>query len=190
MKKITLAIFAVVIGCLMTSCKNVSPKETITKAFDNFFTKAEQELSTITTADEFMTHYYEFEERRDDFLHEVFADYIDEEGNIKGISESDMEEIEDYMYNRATAYNKVEAVKAAEFMEPLIAQYEDAVNALYDGVGNVDEETFSMLVDDFENAEDNLQVFADYDNVLPELQERVQAAEAKLNEVIAIMAEK
>ena len=183
----TLAIFAVVMGFVMTSCNNVSPKETIMKSTDDFFTQAEEELNTIDNAEDFMTFFNVFEEDKQEFIQTAFADYVDEEGNIKGISDSDMEEIQSYMYDRASAYNKVEAAKAAEFLTPLIEQYEAAVDALYEAVSTG--QPTDGLVEQFEAAENGLALFGDYDNVLPELQERAQAAEAKLDEVIAAMLE-
>lgn len=187
MKKLTLAIFAVVMGFVMASCDNASPKETITKAVDTFFTNAEKELTAINTGEEFMNYFNEFEERRDDFVEELFADYTDEEGNIKGISGNDMKEINSYMYDRASAYNKIEAVKAAEFLTPAIERYEAAIEALYEAV--VSDQSTEGLVDEFEAAENELSFFSDYDNVLPELQERIKAAEDKLDELIAAMSD-
>ena len=187
MKKLTVILAAVVLGFVMMSCDNTPKKEVITKAVDEFFTAAEQELTSISTGEEFMTHFTEFEERKDDFVQELFADYIDEEGNIKGISNEDMEAIQSFMYDRASAYNKVEAAKAAEFLEPAIATYEDAINALYEAVSQG--QPVEGLVDQFEAAENELALYADYDNVLPELQARAQAAEARLDEVIAAMGE-
>ena len=187
MKKLTLAIFAVVMGFVMTSCNSVSPKETIMKSTDEFFTQAEEELNTIETAEDFMAFFNVFELDKQEFVEKAFADYVDEEGNIKGISDSDMEEIQSYMYDRASAYNKVEAAKAAEFLTPLIEQYEAAVDALYEAVSTG--QPTEGLVEQFEAAENALALFSDYDNVLPELQERAQAAEAKLDEVIAAMVE-
>lgn len=180
MKKLTLAIFAVVIGFVMASCDNVSPKETIMKATDTFFTQAEEKLSTIENGEDFMAFFDAFKTDKQDFIQQAFADYVDEEGNIKGISDSDMEEIQKYMYDRATAFNKVEADKAAEFIAPIIERYENAVNALSEAIGNADEETLDKLVEEYESVESELALFEDYDNVLPELQERAQAAENKL----------
>lgn len=187
MKKLTLAIFAVVIGFVMASCDNVSPKETIMKATDTFFTQAEEKLSTIENGEDFMAFFDAFKTDKQDFIQQAFADYVDEEGNIKGISDSDMEEIQKYMYDRATAFNKVEADKAAEFLTPAIENYEAAINALYEAVATG--QSTEGLVDQFEAAENELAMFGEYDNVLPELQERAKAAEAKLNEVIAAMTE-
>lgn len=187
MKKIASVIAAVMIAFVMTSCGGNSPKETIMKATDEFFTQAEGKVQAIENGEDFMAHFAQFEEDKAEFLQKVLADYMDEEGNVKGFSEDEWNELQNYISDRATAYNKVEGAKAAGFMEPLIANYENAVNALFDAAGNVDEEAFGKLVDNFEVAEADLRLFADYDNVPTELQQRAQAAEAKLQDLLNAM---
>ena len=74
MKKLTLAIAAVMVAFVMTSCGGDSPKEKIMKATDEFFTQAEKELQNITNGDDFMAHFYQFEDDKQSFLQNVFAD--------------------------------------------------------------------------------------------------------------------
>ena len=183
MKKFTLAIAAVMIAFVMTSCGGESPKEKITKATDEFFTKAEQELQNITNGEDFMAHFYQFEDDKQAFLQNVLADYLDKDGNIKGISESEGAEIEKYISERATAYNQAESKKAYEFMEPVVAKYEAVINSIYEAIEAG--QPIEGLADDFEAIESELANYADFDNVPTELQQRAQAAEAKLNEVLA-----
>ena len=178
MKKFTLAIAAVMIAFLMTSCGGESPKEKIMKATDEFFAKAEQELQNITNGDDFMAHFYQFENDKQAFLENVLADYFDEDGNIKGISESEGAEIEEYISERATAYNQAESKKAYEFMEPIVAKYEAVINSIYETVAAG--QPIEGLANDFEAIETELANYADFDNVPTELQQRAQAAEAKL----------
>ena len=188
MKKITLAIAAVVIGFVMASCGNsVSPKETILKATEDFFAQAKTNLQTINNAEDFLAFVNNFAQEKDTFIQNVFADYMDEEGNLKGFTEEELTDLQTQLGDMASAFNQEEALKAAEFITPLVENYENAVNALYDAIGNADEETFHQLVENFEDAEAGLSVFAAYDNVLPELQERAQAAQMKLDEVIKAM---
>ena len=188
MKKITLAIAAVVISFVMASCGNsVSPKETILKATEDFFAQAKTNLQTINNAEDFLAFVNNFAQEKDTFIQNVFADYMDEEGNLKGFTEEELTDLQTQLGDMASAFNKEEALKAAEFITPLVENYENAVNALYDAIGNADEETFHQLVENFEDAEAGLSVFAAYDNVLPELQERAQAAQMKLDEVIKAM---
>lgn len=184
MKKLTLAIAAVVMGFVMAACNSTSPKETIMKATDEFFAQAEKDVQAINNGEAFMAHFAQFEADKAEFLQKTLANYLDEEGNIKGFTKEEWTELQNYISDRATAYNKVEGAKAAEFMEPLIANYENAVNALYDAAGNVDEEAFGKLVSNFETAEEGLRLFADYDNVPTELQQRAKAAEAKLQDLL------
>lgn len=185
MKKITLAIAVVIMGFVMTSCgTKVSPSETILKAAQEFFDQAKAKLSAIDNAEDFLAFIDNFNTERDEFSENLFADYVDDEGNLKGFTEEEIGNLQTKLSDIATDYNKVEAAKAAEFMEPLIANYENAVNALYDAAGNVDEEAFGKLVSNFEAAEEGLRLFADYDNVPTELQQRAKAAEAKLQDLL------
>lgn len=186
MKKITLAIAVVIMGFVMASCGNsVSPKETIIKATEEFFNQAKTKLMAIDNAEDFLAYVDSFNQEKAEFSQNLFADYVDEEGNLKGFTEEEFNEIQTSLYDIATAYNREEAAKAAEFLTPRIEAYENVVNDLYEAASNGDDETFHNLTEKFEAAEADLRAFADYDNVLPELQQRAQAAEAKLNEILS-----
>ena len=190
MKKVTLAIAAIVVGFVMASCDGTSPKEKIMKSVDEFFVQAEQNVQNVASGEEFMNYFSDFEIQKSKLIENLFDPYTDKDGYITGISDSDMEEIQSYIYDRATAYNKVEGAKCAEFLEPVIANYEAAVEALYAAAlsdETVDEATYNGLVDNFGLAEAGLALFADYDNVPAELQERGKAAEAKIDELMAAM---
>lgn len=188
MKKLTLAIAAVVMGFVMAACNTTSPKETVMKATDEFFAQAEKELNeTVVDAQGFMDFFNVMNLDKSEFMQNVLAPYLDEEGNVKGFTEEEWNELQSYIYDRATAYNKVEGAKAAEFIEPAVANYESAINALFEAAGNVDEEAFGKLIEKYEEAEAGLRLFADYDNVPAELQQRAQAAEAKLQDLFNAM---
>lgn len=189
MKKLTFAIAAVVMGFVMAACSTTSPKETILKAADEFFTKAEADVNAIQTAEDFMNYFNLFENDKEEFMNKTFEPYLDAEGNVKGITKEVYEEILKGLYDRATAYNKVEGAKAAEFIEPAIAQYEKAIDALCESFNKVDAETNDALTENFEKAEKALGIFAEYDNVPVALQERAQAAQAKLQELFNSFAE-
>ena len=190
MKKITLAIAVVIMGFVMASCgTKVSPSETILKAAQEFFDQAKAKLSAIDNAEDFLAFIDSFNAEREEFSQNLFADYVDEEGNIKGFTEEEIVNLQTKLSNLATEYNKVEADKAAEFLAPRIEAYENVVNALYEAAGNEDMEAFHKLTEDFEAAEAALRPWANYDNVLPELQQRGQAAEAKLNEIFDALNE-
>ena len=185
MKKITLAIAVVIMGFVMTSCGNkVSPSETILKAAQEFFDQAKAKLSAIDNTEDFLAFINSFNTEREEFSQNLFADYVDEEGNVTGFTEEEIVNLQTKLSNIATEYNKEEANKAAEFIAPIIERYENAVNALSEAIGNADEETFDKLVEEYESVESELALFEDYDNVLPELQERGQAAESKLKQIL------
>ena len=187
MKKLTLAIAVVVMGLAMTSCGGESPKEKITKSVDEFFTQAEQNVQKIASGEEFMNYFTDFEAKKSEFIQNLFGPYADADGNIKGFTEDEVNELQSYIYDRASAYNKVEAAKCAEFVAPLIEEYENAINAVCEGFGNVDEETFDQLTTNLENAENGLALFADYDNVPTELQQRFTAAQGKLDDFLKML---
>ena len=181
MKKITLAVAVVIMGFVMASCgTKVSPTETILKTAQEFFDQAKAKLSAIDNAEDFLAFVNNFNAEREEFSQNLFTDYVDEEGNVKGFTEEEIVNLQTKLSNLATEYNKEEATKAAEFIAPIIERYENAVNALSEAIGNADEETLDKLVEEYESVETELALFEDYDNVLPELQERAQAAENKL----------
>ena len=184
MKKLTLAITAVIVGFVMASCGNsTSPKETVMKATDEFFTQAEQELNeTVVDAQGFMDFFNVMNLDKSEFLQNVMAPYMDEEGNVKGFTEEEWEELQNYIYDRATAYNKVEGAKCAEFLTPAIEKYEQAVEALwtkYQAQEQLDEEILNAMNAELEEAQNDVFMFADYDNIPTELQQRYSAAAAK-----------
>ena len=164
-------------GFMLTSCGD-STKDAIIKDVDNYFTQAEKELSEVNSAEDFLVFAQAMSDKSD------LISLLDEKYGDKTLSEADNEAVQNYMYERATAYNKAEAAKAAEFLTPLVEHYETAINTLYDNIDGADEETYRAMITDLQQAQDELALFADYDNVLPELQQRAQAAAAKLDEMI------
>lgn len=190
MKKITLTIVALVIGFAMTSCDSTSPKEKIMKSVDEFFVQAEQNVQKVASGEEFMSYFADFATQKTKFIENLFGPYADKDGNITGISDSDMEEIQSYIYDRATAYNKVEAEKAKEFMGPELDIIENYVNELYAQfqAGNeLDKETVKNFDDAYVNF---LKKYKDYDNVLPELQKRRDAIWGKMDEMNEVLIAK
>ena len=187
MKKLTLAIIAVVMGFVMAACNTTSKKETIMKATDEFFTQAEQELNeTVTTGEDFMIFYEVMNDDKNEFMKTTFAPYMDEEGNIKGFTEEEWEELQTYIYDRATAYNKVEAAKAAEFITPALDDLETAVDELYAQFqAGTELENESVLK--FGEAYEAFSNYAYYDNVLPEISERYNTVSDKLGEMDEVL---
>lgn len=188
MKKLTLAIAAIVMGFVMASCDTTSKKDTIMNSADEFFTQAEEKVQAIESGEDFMAYFQQFADEKADFLQKTFGPYMDEEGNVKGFTEEEWDEIQNFIYDRATAYNKVEGAKCAEFLTPAIERYEKAVDAFwakYQAGENLDEETFNAMFAEMDQAEDGVFVFAEYDNIPTELQERYSAAAAKQQEMFS-----
>ncbi len=187
MKKITLAIVAVIVGFVMSSCgSSTTPSETILKATDEFFTQAENNLQNIEDAEGFMAYFKNFENEKADFVQKLFANYMDNDGNITGFTEEEFTDLQNKLADRATAYNKVEGAKCAEFLSPIMDRYEQAVEAFwakYQAQETIDEDTFNAMNEELNQAENQVFIFADYDNILPELQERYAAAAAKQAEM-------
>lgn len=175
MKKLTLILAVAVMGFVMASCGG-SPKDAIMKDVDEYFSQAEQELAEITNAEDFLQFAEVMSDRSD------LIDLLDKKYGDKEISEEDNEIVQNYIYDRATAYNHAEAEKCAEYLTPLVDSFEAAVNQLYAqfqanqvyAADNIDVfiDSFAALLD-----------FSDYDNILPEIQERLDVVLSKVDEM-------
>ena len=173
MKKFTLAIVAVVLGFVMISCGDgQATTENLKKQTDEFFSKAEQNLENVTNADEFLDFVAAFNEEKSSFAGVLFAGHIDDEGNIKGFSEEQLNDIQNYIFDRATAYNQKEGAKCAEFLTPRLDKLEQSLNDLIDNVENYSDEQIQDLVEEVFGAYEDVALFEDYDNVPTALQER------------------
>ena len=107
MKKFTLIAMAFV-GCFLLASCTKNPKEAIMKATDAFFAQAETDVKAITNAEDFMKFFNNFEEKKTDFLTELVTKYeTDGEGNFLAMSAEENEALYEYMYERASAYNRI-----------------------------------------------------------------------------------
>lgn len=189
MKKFSLIFAGVVMAFLMVACSTPSPKEAIMKDTDEFFTQAEQEVQAITNADDFVNFFAEFEERRENFANELFEKYpTDSEGNIKGLTEADTEELNNYMYDRATAYNKIEAEKCGEFLTPYMDEFESTANRIYSlylAVGVLTDD----LHDELQQSYDGVAKFLEVDNIPTELVDRYGTIMEKVSEMLGTVEE-
>ena len=185
MKKITL-IAMTLIGCfLMTSC-NKSPKEAIMKATDAFFAQAENDVKAISSPEEFLNFFYEFDQRKTDFLTDLVTKYdTDDEGNFTALSAEENEALNNYMYERATAYNQVEAEQCGQLLEPLVARLESAVNAVWEKFTN-DEDFDDSMITEIEDAMDALEPYEVLDNVPTSLADRYQESFSKISSMFEI----
>lgn len=164
MKKLAFVFGALIMGFMLTSCENV--KDDIIKDIDAYFTQAEQDLNMIDNAEDFVT-FAEVMNDRSDLL-----DQLSEKYGEKTISDEDWEAIENYMEERATAYNTAEADKCAEFLTPAIDRFEAIVNAMYpqyEAGTPFDEET----LDEFLDAYFGVTAFSECENVYPALSDRL-----------------
>ena len=185
MKKITLAIAAIIMGFVMASCGGGSEKakESMIKDADEYFTKAEQTLAQIDNTEDFLM-FVESMKDRSDLLESMKKKYDNK------ITDEDLDAACDVIYERASVYNKVEAEKAKEFMGPELDIIENYVNELYAQfqAGNeLDKETVKNFDDAYVNF---LKKYKDYDNVLPELQKRRDAIWGKMDEMNEVLIAK
>ena len=165
MKKLAFAFGALIMGFMLTSCGD-NVKESIMKDVDAYFTGAEQVLATIDNAEDFVT-FAESMNDRDDLIEQLQADYGE-----KHISDEDWEVIENYMGERATAYNNAEADKCAEFLSPAIDRFEAILNEMYpqyEAGTPFDEET----LDEFLDAYFGVTAFSECENIHTELSDRL-----------------
>ena len=151
--------------------------ESMEKEVDDFFHQAELDVVKISNGEEFMQFFQNTEEGRTKLI-----DGIDEKYGGNDISDEDMERFKTYVYDRATAYNDIEAQKAAEFIGPALDEVETYTNALYDQF-KAGEELDTETVKKFREAFLTLADYDDYDNVLPELHKQFDAINDKLDEM-------
>lgn len=179
MKKLTMIAVAM-IGCfLMASCTK-SPKEAIMKATDAFFAQAENDVKTITNADDFLKFFTDFEEKKEAFLMDLFNKYdSDDEGNFTALSAEENEALYQYMYDRATEYNKVEAEKCNEMLDPYITRIEKAFANYKDDPSDDD------YANELEAAIRAMEPFDALDNVPTELVDRYQTVVDELDEFLS-----
>lgn len=151
-------------GFMLTSCENV--KDDIIKDIDAYFAQAEQDLNMIDNADDFVA-FAEVMNDRSDLL-----DQLSEKYGEKTISDEDWEAIENFIEERATAYNTAEADKCAEFLTPAIDRFEAILSQMYpqyEAGTPFDEET----LDEFLDAYFGVTAFSECENVYPALSDRL-----------------
>ena len=166
---------ALIMGFLLTSCGD-STKDQAIKIIDQYFKEAEDQLALIDNVEDFVT-FAEIMNDRSDLL-ERLSDQVGD----KSISDEDMKAVEDYSYERATAYNKAEGLKCTEFLAPAIDRYENIINVMYplfqSGV-EFDQETIDEFLDAYTTVTD----FSVCENIDPELNERLNPLVEKEEEM-------
>lgn len=184
MKKMAFVFGALIMGFMMVSCGESTDQKT-KKAADEFFTQAEKEVQAIDNAEDFFAFLEDLEARKDQLAETLFSSYeTDNEGNFLM-----PKEVNDYVFNRATAYNNVEAAKAAEFITPALDDLESTVNQLYDqyqATGDLELESVAA----FDQAYGAMLPYFDYDNILPELSDRYAVVVEKIEEMNDLLMKK
>ena len=177
MKKLAFVFGALIMGFMITSCNNSAKiKAEMIKDVDDYFTKAEGELAAIDNAEDFVAFAVGMNDRSD------LLDQLQEKFGEKDIDDADWEEIENFIYDRATAYNQAEGLRCTEFLTPVVEWYETIVNKLYEqfqaGIAFQDAD-----LDEFLDAYSALSDFGECENVDPELVDRLNPVFEKEDEM-------
>ena len=189
MKKLTVILIATLLGLAMSSCTpKESAHEKIMKQCNEFFTNLENEVKNVSNIEEFMEFLESSKQKKADISQVMFADYCDKDGNIIGIDSNELEKIQNDMYERATAYNHVEAAKYSEIFAEDINNYENILNTIYNKLQNEEVPT-DEEIEAYYEAEERLGIFGDYDNVPPDVTERFDKMSEKMEFVRDIMYE-
>ena len=177
MRKLAFLFGALILGFMITSCDNSAKiKAGMINDVDKYFADAEKKLADIDNATDFVAFAEVMNDRSDllDLLQEKYGD--------EDINDKDWEEIENFIYDRATAYNQAEGQRCTEFLTPVIEWYETIVNKLYGqyqaGVTFADED-----LDEFLDAYSALSDFEVCENVDPALVERLDPTFEKEDEI-------
>ena len=170
-------------GFMITSCNNSAKvKAGMMQDVDKYFADAEKALAEIDNAEDFVI-FAEVMNDRSDLLDQLQEKYGD-----KDINDKDWEEIESFIYDRATAYNQAEGLKCTEFLTPVIERYETIVNKLYEqfqaGIAFQDAD-----LDEFLDAYSAISDFGECENVDPELVDRLNPTFEKEDEMSDLILE-
>ncbi len=175
MKRNILIIAALMGSILFASC-GASTEDKIKQQADEMFSQAEATVQGIDNFDDFFNFIDELTEKKQGFIKDVVAPSYAIDDSTFNVPE----EVSNYFYERATAYNKVEAEKYAELIEPYMANLEAALDAAYQATDKADR---AVLTEKAKEAYAAILPYAAYDNALPELQERSVAINEKLEEL-------
>jgi hypothetical protein len=165
MKKLAFVFGALIMGFMITSCGE-SVKDGMIKLVDTYFASAEADLAAIDNVADFLAYAEVMNDRSD------LIDQLQEQFGEKEISDADWEVVENYMYDRATTYNKAESAKCSEFLVPAIERFENIINKMYPQYQEgtpFDEETLDEFLDAYWGVSD----FSVCENVDQDLVDRV-----------------
>ena len=165
MKKLAFVFGALIMGFMITSCGE-SVKDGMIKLVDTYFASAEADLANIDNVADFLSYAEVMNDRSD------LIDQLQEQFGEKEISDADWEVVENYMYDRATTYNKAESAKCSEFLVPAIERFENIIHKMYPHYQEgtpFDEETLDEFLDAYYGVTD----FSVCENVDQTLVDRV-----------------
>ena len=166
-------------GFMLTSCGE-SVKDGIINDVNEYFTSAEAELAEIDNVEDFLIFVEVMNDRTD------LLDLLQEKYGEKTISEEDQQAVEEYIYDRATAYNKAESARCTEFLTPAIERLEAIVNQMYPmfQAGTAfDQETLDEFVDAY-TAVTDFSVCENVDSALVERLDPTFTMEDEMSETI------
>lgn len=176
MRKNILLIAAFVGTLFLASCGE-NKDASIMKQADDMYATAEENIQGVEDFDAFFASIEELDQKKNEFLTEVLAPAYavgDTAFNVP-------EEVSNHIFERATAYNHVEGAKFAELFTPYVDNLENATEAVYQAKSKAEKDA---LIEKAMEAYEALMPFADYDNVPPEMQERVGAIVEKLDAIL------
>lgn len=166
-------------GFMLTSCGD-NVKDSIIKDVDEYFTQAEQVLASIDNAEDFVAFAESMNDRND------LIENLQEKYGDTHISDEDWSVIENYMGERATAYNEAEAVACEKFLTPAIDRFEAILNEMYpqfQAGTPFGEET----LDEFLEAYMGVTAFSECENVYEELTDRLTPLFEKEDEMSEVI---
>lgn len=161
MKKILFTFVALAGLFVFASCSEDRDSST-KKTVDQVYAQAETDINAVNDFEGFYACIEQLNVKKEDLEKKIIELYSTDGKNID-ISD----EMKNYIYERATAYNKVEGAKYAELFTPYLERLEKAMDAIESGKTDAN-------MQEFQEALDALMEHASYDNVPLDLQERCQ----------------
>lgn len=171
MRKIALAIATFVAVFAFVSCGS-NPDAQIKKQADDMFAQAEKDIQAVDNMADFYAYMSTLEDNK-----AVIAQSMMEQYSTDGENALVPDDVTDYIYNRATAYNVVEGEKYAELMAPYLDRVENALNAIQEqGISD-------LRMKEYNEALDDMMEYLDYDNIPLDTEKKVEAIFSKMGEI-------
>lgn len=181
MKKLVFVFGALILGFMISSCDNSAKvKAGMIKDVDEYFTEAERVLNEFDNAEDFVAFAKAMNDRSD------LLEHLSEKYGDNDITDKDWDEVESFMYDRATAYNQAEMAKCSEFLTPIIDRFEVLVNNMYPKF--LAGETFDdATIDEYADVYTAIMDFGECENVDSKLVDRLEPLFAKDDEMTDVI---